>query len=108
MVKLKVYPDEALVYLEGIDNNKIRRVLAANWHVDENGFVRAQSVLWLFCWAKTGMGKQETAEEAQAVFDAIFPFAYNFMESRVEHEWARQKRYATGNIERDLEDKLAK
>lgn len=106
MAKLRVDPQEALDYLEGIDNERLRKVLPDNWHVDENGNVQAQSVLWLFCWAKTGMGKQETAEDAQAVFDAIFPFTYNFVESRVEHEWARQKKYATGNIEAELKGKL--
>jgi hypothetical protein len=106
MIKLKVDPDEALAFLEGIDNEKLRKALPDNWHYYENGYVCAQSVLWLFCWAKTGMGKQETAEEAQAVFDAILPFTYNFMESRLDHEWARKKRYATGNIELELEGKI--
>jgi hypothetical protein len=106
MIKLKVDPDEALAFLEGIDNEAFSKALQDNWHVDKSGYIRAQSVLWLFCWAKTGMNKPETAEDAQAVFDAIFPFSYNFILSRVDHEWAQRKRYATRNIEMELEERI--
>lgn len=106
MIKLKVDPEDALSWLEGINNEAFRKALRENWHVDDNGNVKAQSVLWLFCWAKTGMGSIETAEEAQIIFDKIFPFTYNFFESRVDHEWARAMRYAKGDIEDKLEEKL--
>jgi hypothetical protein len=106
LIGLKITHDEALEYLEGIDNSAFQKALPQNWHADVNGYVRAQSVLWLFCWAKTGMGKQEMAEEAQAVFDVIFPFSYNYCEARVDHEWAREKRYANGDMEEELSLKL--
>lgn len=32
-----------------------------------------ESVNWLFCWTKTGMGSRPAAKEAQRVFDAILP-----------------------------------
>ncbi len=106
MIKLKVDPEEAAYFLEAIDNNTFRKAINENWHVNKEGFVKAQSILWLFCWAKTGMGSKDTAYDVQSVFDAIFPFTYNFFESRVDLEWARQKRYAKGDIERELEEKL--
>jgi hypothetical protein len=49
------------------------------------------------------MGSIDTAIEVQEVFDKIFPFTYNFFKSKVEHEWAREKRYSTREIEADLE-----
>jgi len=105
-MKLKIGTDEALGYLIAVDNKGFQKAISEHWHVSKEGFARAQSVLWLFCWAKTGMGSQETAEDVQAVFDAIFPFTYNYFNSSVDHQCAREKRYTTGDIEKELDELL--
>jgi len=89
-IKLQVSPEEATAWLNSISNRKLERALINNWHCNQEGYVSAQSVLWLYCWAKTGMGSEQAAQAAQSVFDRIFPFTYGFFDSRLDHEWARK------------------
>jgi hypothetical protein len=100
--KLRVSYEEAKSLLSDIPNATFQRAIKRNWHVNEEGYANAQSILWLFCWAKTGMGSLESELEAQNVFNKIFPFTYEFFDSRVDHEWARRMRYSRDNIEEEL------
>lgn len=102
LVKLKLDKGDAEAWILSVQNDKFQEAVKGNWIVDEEGNVKAQSVLWLFCWAVTGMGSIDTAVEVQDVFDNIFPFTYNSFKSKVPHEWARKYRYATGDIEAEL------
>ena len=68
--------------------------------------VTAQSICWLFCWGKTGMGSQPAADEAQRVFDAIFDRSFDWFDARVAHEWARSVRYTKKDIESELQHRL--
>lgn len=102
MVQLKLDIYDAGAWIQSVQNNKFQEAVNGNWFVDKSGNVRAQSVLWLYCWAVTGMGSIDTARDVQEVFDRIFPFTYNFFESKVDHEWAREKRYVAHDIETDL------
>jgi hypothetical protein len=102
MIQLKVPPDEAESFLLGVINDKFSEAIPEHWRVDEQGYVKAQSILWLFCWAVTGMGSLDSAEEAREVFEKVLPFTYGFFRARVPHEWARQYRYAKHDIEADL------
>lgn len=95
--------EEAKRLIDSINNAKFLRAKEANWTVDQDGNVRAQSVLWLYCWAKTGMGSISSAIRAQEVFDALFPFKYDLLDSRVDHKWAQKMRYSNQNIEEELE-----
>lgn len=101
--KLQVPVEEAKRLIDSINNAKFLRAKEANWTVDQDGNVRAQSVLWLYCWAKTGMGSISSAIRAQEVFDALFPFKYDLLDSRVDHKWAQKMRYSNQNIEEELE-----
>ena len=65
-----------------------------NWYVDANGAIIGRSVCWLYCWAKTGMGSQDTAEEAQRAFFEVLDVSFDRFDAKVNHEWARQARYA--------------
>ncbi|MCX5842146.1 MAG: hypothetical protein NT022_00070 [Deltaproteobacteria bacterium] len=103
MVHLKIDKFDAEAWIQSVQNDKFQDAIKGNWIIDEQGRVKGQSVLWLYCWAVTGMGSIDTAIEVQEVFDQIFPFTYNFFKSKVEHEWAKEKRYSTRDIEANLE-----
>jgi hypothetical protein len=102
MVQLKIERWDAEAWIQSVSNGKFQDAIKGNWIVDDQGYVKAQSVLWLYCWAETGMGSIDAAVEVQEVFDQIFSFTYNFFKTNVEHEWARKNRYASGDIETDL------
>ncbi|HPW17815.1 MAG TPA: hypothetical protein PLP83_05485 [Candidatus Aminicenantes bacterium] len=99
MVQLKLDVYDAEAWIHSVQNNRFQEAIEGNWFVDGQGRVKAQSVLWIYCWAVTGMGSIDTARDVQEVFDRIFPFTYNFFKSKVDHEWAREKRYAACDIE---------
>ena len=102
MVQLKIDKADAEAWIQSVQNDKFKDAIKKNWLVDDQGQVIAQSILWLYCWAVTGMGSIDTALEVQEAFDHIFPFTYNFFKSKVDHDWARENRYATRNIESEL------
>jgi hypothetical protein len=78
-----------------------------HWSVDPtNGEVRAQSALWLFCWAKTGMNSEGARIVAAEVFDQVMPMSFAQFDAVVEHGYARECRYTPRNIEREFEEKL--
>ena len=72
------------------------------WVSDEKGNVKGQSVCWLYCWAKTGMGVPSIAEKSKKIFNSILDVSYEEFDKRVGLELARQLRYDTGNIENEL------
>lgn len=103
MIKMKIPPHEALKLLKLIDHGTCQKGISTRWRVqkDQNGndFVPAQSICWLFCWAKTGMNSEKAREQARRAFDAIFDQPFDGLERRLNHEWARVWRYAKGNLE---------
>jgi hypothetical protein len=76
--------------------------------MNPDGTVTAQSVLWLFCWGKTGMNSENARRVAVQVFDEIMPISFIQLDALVVHEYARRSRYASHNIENELEQILAK
>lgn len=48
------------------------------------------------------MSSDVAALDAQRVFDAIFPYSYDYCAARVPHEWARHHRYGRGSIRSQL------
>jgi len=99
---LTVRPSAALAQLRGIAHARCQAAIRNHWHATGKT-VSPQSVCWLFCWAKTGLGSQRAAEEARRVFDCILSIGFDAFDARVPHSWARAARYATG----DLTDELA-
>ena len=84
----------------------IRQAISTCWIVGQDGNVRPQSVLWLFCWATTGQSSQRAAREAREVFDRIFDRPYESLSRRITLEYARERRYAGFDIEEELQDLL--
>ena len=97
-MKLTVGVDRARELIEQIPHKACLKGAERNWNVTDDGTVPEESVNWLFCWGKTGMGKRAAAEQAKRVFDAILPVAFSWYDGRVDHEYARTHRYvAEGN-----------
>lgn len=101
-----------------VDNAEAERLVASiphrtcvdasenNWIVSDQGNAKAQSVLWLFCWGKTGMGSREAARVSREVFDQIFPIKFTQFDALVDHEWARANRYSDFDLEAELTTRL--
>jgi hypothetical protein len=101
-MKLKGTLREAEVALEGVPHKRFQDARAYHWRV-EGGSVDGRDVCWLFCWAKTGMGSLTAAEASQTAFDEVIDVPYSLFDARVDHEWARAKRYSTEPIDDELE-----
>ena len=86
-----------------IPHRSCAKAIESNWSVSADGKVRAQSVVWLFCWAKTGMGSEQARQAAMSVFDQILPVRFADLDALLDHEYARKARYAAGNIEAQFE-----
>jgi len=108
VIRLSVPPEEAWRLLKQVSHEKFLDTLKTAWQVDKDGNVKAQSICWLFCWAKTGNNSLDAAEVCRSIFDRIFDKtkAYNWFDSKVDHEWARKARYKKRNIEGDLQKRL--
>ena len=106
MPRLKCSAHEAQVALEAVPHKRFQDVLTVHWHVDGAGNIDGRSVCWLFCWAKTGMGSQKAAERAQEAFEQVVDVSYSLFDARVDHEWAREKRYSSRPIDDELEGLL--
>ena len=107
-MKLKTSTEEAKRLILSIPHRMCARAVEDHWSVNAiNGEVRAQSALWLFCWAKTGMNSEDARIVAAQVFDQVMPLSFARFDTVVDHEYARECRYTPRNIERELEAKLA-
>jgi len=103
MAHLRCPAREAQEALAAVPHKRFQDVLAGHWHVDADGAIDGRSVCWLYCWAKTGMGSLNAAEAAQQAFDQVVDVGYSLFDARVDHEWAREKRYAGAPIDAELE-----
>lgn len=112
MIKMKSSSAEALKHLKLIEHATCRKGISTRWQVskDQNGddFVPAQSVCWLFCWAKTGMNSERAREQARKAFDSIFDQPFDRLERQLDHERARTWRYAESDIENEFYSHIAK
>ena len=102
MVKLKVTSDRALELLQQTKHKTFQGALEKHWVVD-SGVVKPQSVLWLFCWAKTGMNSVDVAHFVHRIFNEILDVSFETFDDKIQHEWAQKMRYAPGDISQDLE-----
>ena len=98
--------DEVRKLVLSIPHKTCARAVEENWKVAPDGSVRAQSVLWLFCWAKTGMNSEHARQVARGVFDEIMPISFAEFDAAVDHQYARKSRYTPHSMEHELEDIL--
>jgi len=64
------------------------------WEVNAEGYVRAQSVYWFYCWAQTGMAHERSRLACREIFNEIFPFTYEFFSGRVPGDYPRSFRHS--------------
>ena len=107
-MRLKTSVENARKLLLSIPHQTCARAISHCWKVNPDGTVAAQSVLWLFCWGKTGMNSEIARRAAAEVFDEIMPISFGQLDALVDHEYARRARYASHNIENELKQILAK
>lgn len=105
-MKLQLTPERAYRELTSITHGRFEKALPNFWKVISQSQVKAQTVLWLFCWAKTGMNSERTAQEIRIAFNQIFDHQYEWLDEHISHEYARKERYATGDIEEDFANLL--
>jgi hypothetical protein len=91
---LTVSVEQARKRIERIPHNTCRIGAQRHWRPTHEGNVSEQSVNWLFCWGKTGMGSEAAAEEARRVFDEILPVAFQQYDELVGYERAERRRYS--------------
>lgn len=101
-MQLKVSVEEAQRQVVSIPHKSCVKGAVDNWKVDRHGNVRAQSVLWLFCWAKTGMNSEQARQASARVFDQILPVRFVDLDAALDHTYARESRYTSRNIEDDF------
>jgi hypothetical protein len=107
-VKLKISPEAARILILSIPHKTCAKALADHWRVRPDGSVATQSILWLFCWAKTGMNSAEARLVAAQVFDQLLPIAFNDCDRAIDHEYARKYRYSQLDIDLTFERLLAR
>ena len=100
--------EEARRHVLSIPHKSCAKAVHRHWNVSPDGKVRAQSVYWLYCWAKTGMNSEEARQPSVRVFDAILPVTFARFDAVTNHEYARLARYASADIEHELEETLAR
>jgi hypothetical protein len=105
MIALKVSEQEARLAFDRVPHERFQKARSRNWRVVHGG-VDVRSVCWLFCWAKTGMNSVAAAEGAQQAFDEVLPFRFDRFDAAVDHEWAREARYAGDHATPSLEARL--
>ncbi len=107
MPNLKNSPKQARNLLSMVDHATFQSMIDTHWRFAPDGRPTAPSVLWLFCWAKTGQDSERTAQHVRALFDDILDISFESFDEKVDHDWAREMRYADGDIEADLEARLS-
>jgi hypothetical protein len=106
-MRLKVSVDEARRLVLSIPHKTWVNAVNEHWKVVSDGTVRAQSVFWLDCWAKTGMSSENARLVSVQVFDEVLPVSFSKFDSVVDHAYAREARYRPGNIQNELSKILA-
>lgn len=87
--------------LHAIPYATCQKAIPRHWQKLSGDEVKAQSILWLFCWAKTGMGSPKAEGKAREVFDALSPEGkdFNHFDKHVGHDYAERFRYTSKDIE---------
>jgi len=107
MIKMQVTPGKAKKLIGQIPHARCQSGLPTKWVEGGEAGVTAQSICWLYCWAKTGQNSVDAAYRAKLVFSQIFDKPYEWFDARVSHKWALEARYRHGYIEDELLGMLA-
>jgi hypothetical protein len=106
-IRLGVSFDEAKRCVAEIPHKSCQSALEGHLHRGGAVGVTAQSVCWLYCWAKTGQRSAAAANEAKRVFTAVFDRPYDWFAARVPLGTARKLRYKLRDVEAELARLLA-
>lgn len=107
MIRLTISPQGVEGLFKTVKHDKFQGSRHLHWHVTGDSSVRAQSVLWFFCWAENGDGSAETAVACEGIFNEIFPFSFDFFKSRVGYDYANRFRYSPSDyIELEVAEML--
>jgi hypothetical protein len=107
-MRIKTSVGQALTRLLEIPHRSCTKAVADHWKVSSDRTVKAQSVFWLYCWAKTGMNSEKSRKIAVQVFDEILPISFARFDAVTNHANAREWRYTSGDIEEQLDQILAR
>ena len=102
MLNMNMSFEQSKSLVQGIPHGRASNAIGRHWCSGGRSGVTAQSVCWLFCWAKTGQNSHKAALEARRIFDRIFSLSYEQVDRLLDHEWARVARYAPGDIEAEF------
>jgi len=102
-MKLNVSMEESKRQLRSIPHQTCLKAIDRHWVAKEDGTIQAQSILWLFCWAKTGQTSDHARQAAARVFDAILPVAFAKLNAVLDHRYARKMRASGRDIEKEFE-----
>jgi len=107
-MKLKITFKESIELLKTITHKTFLQAIDKHWKKIDTNEVEAQSVCWLFCWAKEGKGSVKVENQARQVFDKIFgEGTFVLFEKKITHEWAKCARNSPSKeIGKQLENKL--
>jgi hypothetical protein len=78
--------------------------ITTRWRVNKDGTVPAQSVCWLFCWAKTGQRSEQARLASIRALDHILSKNFKELDAVLDHEYARKVRYFS--LKRDIEEEF--
>ena len=71
MIQMQVTPEEARKLIGSIPHKTCQTGLQKNWREGGKAGVTAQSICWLYCWAKTGMNSSDAAIQARRAFNKM-------------------------------------
>ncbi|MEO8927066.1 MAG: hypothetical protein ABI306_07865 [Caulobacteraceae bacterium] len=91
-MKMIVTPRRAQVFLGYIHHQVAQNGIETHCRIQPDGEATAASVLWLFCWAMTGMNSEPARDAAVEAFEKIFGLRFADVKRRIPHEWAQEKR----------------
>ncbi len=108
MRKLRVPIDRMEVLFEKVKNKRFRTGRQRNWEVKGNGSVKAQNIMWLFCWACNGDNDWKAMVTCRDIFYEIFDFNLCTFLREVGYRFSNHYRYHDSDGESDLDELLNK
>jgi hypothetical protein len=75
-----------------VQHSTFQKALRTNWHVADDGSVSAQSLMWFYCWAATGLNSEAAMEDCRRIWNEIVPVKFGELDSPAFHAFAREAR----------------
>jgi hypothetical protein len=100
-MRLSVHGAEARRKMFQVDDSRCQRGLQNYWYVRQDGTVQAHSLLWLFCWAETGMRNAAAMYDCRRLWDEFTGIPFPDLDTSAFHAFARRHRY-TSSLHDDL------